>query len=28
VTPALYLWQARVQRLATRAPVDAAMAQG
>jgi hypothetical protein len=28
VTPLLYLWQARIQRLATRAPVDAAAAQG
>ncbi len=28
VTPLLYLWQARVQRLATMPPVDAARAQG
>jgi hypothetical protein len=28
VTPLLYLWQARVQRLATRPAVDAAPAQG
>jgi hypothetical protein len=28
VTPLLYLWQARVQRLATRGPVDAVTAQG
>ena len=28
VTPLLYLWQARIQRLATLAPVDAAAAQG
>jgi hypothetical protein len=28
VTPLLYLWQARVQRLATMPPVDAAPAQG
>jgi hypothetical protein len=28
VTPLLYLWQTRVQRLATMPPVDAAPAQG
>ena len=28
VTPLLYLWQSRVQRLATLAPVDAAPARG
>jgi len=28
ITPLLYLWQARVQRLATSGPVDAATAQG
>jgi hypothetical protein len=28
VTPLLYLWQARIQRLATMPHVDAAPAQG
>jgi hypothetical protein len=27
ITPLLYLWQSRVQRLATLAPVDAALAR-